>query len=54
MTFELLRIKQSNTKKIKEPKIPSAEKAMNNTIKGVILNQTVAPFQKKCRTFANG
>lgn len=25
-----------------------------NTIKGVILEQTVAPFQKKCRTFANG
>lgn len=25
-----------------------------NTIKGVILEQTVAPVQKKCRTFANG
>ncbi len=38
MTFELLRIKQANTKKVKEPKTPSAEKAMNNTVKGVILN----------------
>lgn len=39
MTFELLRIKPQETKKIKEQKIKSSgDKAVNNTIKGVILN----------------